>query len=77
MEKINLTCDLCDTVHSVDRTNEIPKDVISIVVNWCPVCSDRAIDLYNEEYIYQYPEESKNVVTIIDPDQLTIFDCGA
>lgn len=49
-EKINITCDTCHTTHSVDRTKEIPKNIISMGCNWCPLCEDRAEDYYEEWY---------------------------
>lgn len=51
MAKINITCEGCSTTtHSVDRTPEIPKDVISMGCNWCPKCEDKADDYYDEWY---------------------------
>lgn len=49
---INITCDLCYTTHEVERTREIPENVISMGCNWCPKCEDKATDYYEEWYNY-------------------------
>ena len=50
MEKYNTTCDNCNHTHSVDRTSEIPKHVVSMGCNWCPKCEYDADDYYDEWY---------------------------
>lgn len=46
---IKITCN-CELSHDVRRTNEIPKDVISLGCNWCPACEDTAQEPYEEWY---------------------------
>lgn len=52
MAKIKLTCDGCGLVHTVERTPEIPDNVISMGCNFCPFgdCEDKANDYYDEWY---------------------------
>jgi hypothetical protein len=52
MKKINITCDTCHITHSVNRTKEIPDNVISMGCNWCPNCEEKAQDYYEEWYNY-------------------------
>lgn len=61
MDKINCKCNGCGKIHSVDRTEEIPEDVVSLVCNWCPICDDTAKDYYMEEYRYYEVEEKKDI----------------
>jgi len=50
MEKINITCDTCHVTHEVNRTSEIPSNVVSLYCNWCPDCEDKATEYYEERY---------------------------
>lgn len=47
---MNLTCEGCGKVHDLPRTPEIPKHVVSMGCNWCPVCEGSAKDYYREWY---------------------------
>lgn len=47
--QIKITCD-CGMIHEVERTSEIPDNVISMGCNWCPVCMDSADAPYEEWY---------------------------
>ena len=60
--KIKIKCKGCHKVHDVERTSEIPNDVIHLTCNWCPECSDTATDYYNEEYVYEELIEYNEVV---------------
>lgn len=51
MEKIDIKCN-CGLTLQVDRTAEIPKDVVSMGCNWCPECM-KDDDYYEEWYIYK------------------------
>lgn len=48
--KINITCDTCHTIHSVDRDDQAPKNAVSMGCNWCPLCEEKAEDYYEEWY---------------------------
>lgn len=48
MERIQLTCQNCKTVHDLTKTEEIPKHVFFMKCNWCPNCEDEADEYYNE-----------------------------
>ncbi|MEO9474154.1 MAG: hypothetical protein ABJG41_01425 [Cyclobacteriaceae bacterium] len=50
MSTMKITCDTCNTTHTVDRTPEIPSHVVSMGCNWCPKCEDKADDYYEEWY---------------------------
>lgn len=67
MSKINIRCDECNKVHSVQRTSEIPPEVKSLSCNWCVECEDNATDYYKEE---QHLIEDFND---INPNQLTLL----
>lgn len=47
---INITCDGCKKTWEVERTSEIPDNVVSMGCNWCPACEDKATDYYEEWY---------------------------
>ena len=67
MTKINITCETCSVTHSVNRTNEIPKDVPSRGCNWCPSCEEKAQDYYDEWYNRR---ESKETTAPVPDNQL-------
>jgi hypothetical protein len=48
MQRINLTCQTCNKVYDLPKTEEIPAHVFQMKCNWCPVCEDQADDYYNE-----------------------------
>lgn len=50
MSTINITCQTCNEVYAVRRTDEIPAHVVSMKCNWCPNCEDQADDVYEEWY---------------------------
>lgn len=66
MSKIKIHCQGCMQDLEVDRTEEIPEDVTSLVCNWCPFCEDTAKDYYKEEYRYFEIEDVK------DPNQINL-----
>ena len=66
--KIKIKCNGCNKIHDVERTSDIPNDVIALSCNWCPECSDSATDYYTEQYIYSELEEP-----VFDKNQLDIF----
>ena len=57
----------CGSDFETNRTKEIPADATSLVCNWCPICEDKAIDYYMEEYRYLELDEIK------DPNQKSLF----
>jgi hypothetical protein len=67
MARIKIYCKGCKTESEVDRTEEIPDDVISLNCNWCPLCEDEANDYYMEDYNYIEINEVK------DPNQLNLL----
>lgn len=67
MEKINLTCETCKTVHVVSKTKEIPATATEMHCNWCPKCEDSATEDYNEWFTEAVEKP------FIDPAQLSIF----
>lgn len=66
MAKINVKCEGCGKVHNLNRTEEIPDDVVSLICNWCIECEDTAKDYYTERYCYD--EEPIN-----NPNQQSLF----
>ena len=50
MAIIGITCETCNTIHTVKKTKEIPSNVIAMKCNWCPLCEDKADDYYQEWY---------------------------
>lgn len=53
MKTIKIICDKCNKTFEVERTSEIPDDVISLGCNWCPACEVTADDYYDEWYNYE------------------------
>jgi len=66
MSKINVKCEGCGKIHNLNRTEEIPEDVVSLICNWCIECEDMAKDYYAERYCYE--EEPIN-----NPNQQSLF----
>lgn len=48
MERISLTCENCNHVWDLRKTNELPTHVFFMRCNWCPKCEDEAKDYYEE-----------------------------
>ncbi len=69
MAKINVHCDTCKKMHTVDRTEEIPDEVVALKCNWCPGCEDQAQDYYMEDYLTYEPFHPD----LIPPNQLNLF----
>lgn len=51
MDTIQIYCQNCYKAHDVDRTEEIPDDVVALKCNWCPSCMDDAPAPYEEWYV--------------------------
>ena len=51
--RINIKCRTCNKVHDVVRTEEIPRQAISLECNWCVECEDKAKDYYQEFNIFK------------------------
>ena len=55
MERIKLTCEGCQKVYDLKKTNEIPANVFFMRCNWCPCCEDNA-----DDYYYEWWDEDEN-----------------
>lgn len=73
MDRIKLTCETCNHIWDLPKTEEIPLLVFNMHCNWCPKCEDRAQDYYQEWW-----DEDENgdpelkPVPIDDPNQLCL-----
>ena len=68
MKDIQLTCLGCDAQHVVQRTSDIPKQVIQIESNWCPSCQDDATEPYREWHCE--PHENQKEKAFVPDNQL-------
>jgi hypothetical protein len=48
MATIRILCDTCGKTTEVERTKEIPKNVVLLGCNWCSDCEDKAEDVWDE-----------------------------
>ena len=48
MARIQLTCQSCNKVYDLEKTEEIPVNVFFMKCNWCPCCEDTADDYWEE-----------------------------
>ncbi len=69
MTQINITCETCNTIHKVERTKEIPSNVVAMKCNWCPLCEDMADDYYREWYS-EFDSKEPTINTPIPSNQL-------
>lgn len=68
MEKIKIQCETCGQVMTVNRTDEIPPETISLGCNWCPACEDDAEGPYEEWYNdFDHDEEADENQTELFP----------
>lgn len=70
MERIQMTCQSCNKVYNLTKTEEIPKHVFFMKCNWCPVCEDTADDYYQEWWDEDDKDTSKPKPIPVGDNQL-------
>tara|TARA_R110002167_G_scaffold151231_1_gene345112 strand:+ start:465 stop:692 length:228 start_codon:yes stop_codon:yes gene_type:complete len=74
---IILTCKQCSVRYNRKRTNEIPKDAISMTCNYCENCGHLAKGNYEETFVYKKLKKENKKELLINPNQIDIFEAGA
>ena len=69
---MKIYCTQCKTTMNVERTSEIPWNVVSLECNCCPTdgCDDSYVE-YDETYIYR--EDKPRSSRIENKDQIELF----
>jgi len=71
-QTLTLTCESCNKVHKLEKTNELPSHVFFMRCNWCPCCEGTVDDYYNEWWDEDENDPNKPLPIPEDPNQLCL-----